>query len=96
MTDRVLEFSVKTISKLAVPVRWKYVVRHSTTNCLFGGLPTTAVKIPPPDSSVFRSPWYGMKARSKPLIGNEKQPVDEPPFEVRNCMLPLSVTQAFV
>jgi hypothetical protein len=43
MTDSVPEPSVKTISKLAVPVRWKYVVRHSTTNCRVGGLPMTAV-----------------------------------------------------
>jgi hypothetical protein len=55
MTERVGVSSERMTSKLAVPVRWKYVVRHSITNCRFGALPSSAVKMPPPVSSVRRS-----------------------------------------
>jgi hypothetical protein len=51
----VAEFSKKMISKFAVPARWKYAVRHSMTNCRFGWLPVTAVKIPSPAGVVSRS-----------------------------------------
>ena len=70
MTESVRVSSERMTSKLAFPERWKYVVRHSITNCRFGALPSTAVKMPPPVSSVRRSSWYGMNARSRPLIGN--------------------------
>ena len=39
--------SLKIASKLALPERFAYVVRHSTTYCLFGGEPVVAVKMPP-------------------------------------------------
>jgi hypothetical protein len=55
MTERVPEPSVRITSKFAFPARWKYVVRHSITNCRLGGLPIVAVKMPPPASSVRRS-----------------------------------------
>ena len=71
-------------SKFALPARWKYVVRHSITNCRFGWLPVTAVKMPEPAVCVSRSSWYGMKERSSPLIGSAEHPADEPPFDVRN------------
>ena len=96
MTESVPLPSVRTTSKFAVPERWKYVVRHSITNCRFGGLPITAVKIPPPVSSVRKSSWYGMNARSKPLIGSGRQPNDGPPLSVWNCMLPFEATYALV
>ncbi len=92
MTDSVAESSGRMTSKFAVPVRWKYVVRHSITNCRCGALPVVVVKMPSLLSSVRRSPWYGISERSRPLIGSAKQPDEEPPFDVRNCRLPLSVT----
>jgi hypothetical protein len=83
-------------SKLALPARWKYVVRHSITNWRFGGAPIAAVKMPPPDSSVRKSSRYGMKARSSPTIGSGRQPSDQPPFAVRNWMFPFEPTYALV
>ena len=47
--------SSRTSSKFAVPVAGWKAARHSTTNCRFGGLPITAVKIPVPAWSVTRS-----------------------------------------
>ena len=76
MTDRIPLSSEKMASKFALPERPKYVVRHSMTNCRFGGLPMTAVKMPSLVSSVRKSSWYGMNARSKPLIGNCMQPLE--------------------
>jgi hypothetical protein len=96
MTESVPVSSERMTSKLALPERMKYVVRHSITNCRFGALPSVAVKTPPPDSSVRRSSWYGMSARSRPLIGNGAQPADQPPLSVLNCMLPFELTYALV
>jgi hypothetical protein len=92
MTDKVPESSGRRTSKFAVPALWKYVVRHSITKVRCGALPVVVVKTPSPLSSVRRSPWYGIRERSRPLIGNSRQPDEEPPFEVRNWRLPLSVT----
>jgi hypothetical protein len=65
------------------------------TNWRLGGDPIVAVKTPPPVSSVRRSPRYGMNARSRPLIASGIQAlIGEPPFEVRNWMLPLELTYA--
>jgi hypothetical protein len=50
------------------------------------------VKIPSLPESVVKSPWNGISERSRPLIGSAKQPEEAPPFEVRSCTLPLSVT----
>jgi len=47
--------SLKIASKLALPVRFAYPVRHSMTNCRFGGEPVRAVKIPWPPPEVRRS-----------------------------------------
>ena len=47
--------SERMTSKLALPVRMEVRVRHSITNCRFGATPRTAVKMPPPASSVRRS-----------------------------------------
>ena len=84
------------ISKFAVPALWKYVVRHSITNCRCGALPVVVVKIPSLAPSVSRSPWYGISERSKPLIGSSKQPEEAPPFDVRSCRLPFDPTFALV
>src|SRR5215475_584869 len=96
MTDSVPELSGRMTSKFAVPARWKYVARHSITNWRFGGLPVTAVKIPSLVSSVRRSSWYGISARSRPLIGKDVQPDEKPPFEVVSWRLPLELTYPLV
>jgi hypothetical protein len=57
MTESVPLPSERITSKFAVPERWKYVVRHSITNCRFGAPPITAVKIPSLVSSVRKSSW---------------------------------------
>src|SRR5262245_10614497 len=80
MTESVPESSGRMISKFAVPERWKYVVRHSTTNRRWGGLPVVVAKIPSPGSSVRRALWWAISERSKPLIGRARQPVEAPPF----------------
>ena len=91
MIERVCVSSERMTSKLAFPERWKYVARHSITNCRLGALPTTAVKMPPPVSSVRRSSRYGMNARSRPLIGIQP-PGGQPPLSVLNCMFPFELT----
>ena len=51
--------------------------------------------MPPPVSSVRRSPKYGMKARSRPLIASGMQAlIGAPPLAVRNWMLPFELTYA--
>jgi hypothetical protein len=68
-------------------------VRHSITNCRFGGLPIVAVKMPLPAPSVLRSARYGMKALSKPLIARGVQARNgATPLSVRNWMLPFELT----
>jgi hypothetical protein len=37
-----------------------------------------------------------MNARSRPLIGSGRQPVDQPPLSVLNCMLPFELMWALV
>ena len=93
MNENVVESSGRTISKFAVPDRWKYVVRHSITNSRFGGLPITVVKIPSLVSSVRRSPRYGISERSKPLIASGVHASEgRPPLDVLSCRVPLSLT----
>jgi hypothetical protein len=95
MTESVPEPSVRRTSKFAEPERWKYDARHSITNWRFGGAPRTAVKMPPPVSSVRRSPRYGMKARSRPLIASGMHAlIGAPSLAVRNWMLPFELTKA--
>ena len=51
--------------------------------------------MPPPASSVRRSPRYGMNARSRPLIAKGMQAlIGAPGLAVRNWRLPFELTWA--
>ena len=86
--------SFSTIENLAWPAPLTYVVRHSTTNCRFGGVPVTAVKMPEPLEFVSRSSQSAIAAR--PRMRDGRHAFAHQRFSFVKLSIPLELTLAVV